>query len=1081
MSAASSRHRHLRLVVGTPEPGPAGIQDAFIEEVRRLKERDPLRPITILVGSNYLRLHLSRLLAVSMGGHANLSFLLLGDLARQIGAASLAARGRRELPDLGQDLLLRETVAALSQGGSYFSEIVAHEGFIEALGATLRDLKDARIDPGALRAATAAGAVGSSRGGDPVSGKLNDLADLYEAYDDLLRDRRFHDDEDLMRSAADEAASAGLVSRDGAPGSDAPAVLVYGFYDATWNQRLLIREYLAFKIGAIFVPCEPSDPERTWDYALPMLEWLASWVPERIDLSAAARAGRREASPGPDIGFLSAPGEAREAVEAIRWLVSQARERSIPFGEMGLLYRSPDPYRGVVAEVMEQAGAVPHFMADGRPLSATPVARALHLVLKIREEGFSRRSVIDFLGVAHGDGRASRWDRLSREAGVVSGIVDWRDRLDRLDARLGSGDVGHGHVTELRRRVEDLHTALRAVPVEGTWVALADACADLLRRFAPDDPSGEKVEACLSKLGALDDISSPVTFERFAATLSQALDRASYRAAGEEAFQRSGIFVGTVMDARLLSFHVTAIMGLVERSFPAPARQDPILLDDERGAINALLGEPRLSLKMRRLEEERLLFRLARATAADRILVSYPRLDPATARPRIASPYLLRLARTLEGRHVDYEALERLDRMKRVSLAALAPADSRSALFPREFILRAIESASSPGADADSRRRVATFLHANPILHRALAAEAARWGESRFTSHDGVILRPSLLESLRAVHPKADAPVSASRIEAYAGCPLAYFMKHVLHLEALDEPEEMERLDPLRRGALVHRILFEIYTALRDRGALPLGAGRIAEALALQAEICARLFARIEAEGITGYRLLWEIDKEKIRTDLADLLRLEASGDGEGWVPAHFELRYGMQRRPDMAQGAEDPASTAEPVVVEIAPGRAVRIKGQIDRVDISPDGRQARIIDYKTGKMDRYKPDMLRGGTTVQLPLYMLASGKLLASRQSAPEVTEARYLSVEGRTGFKTVSFSAGALNERREALSRVLATFTSGVERGVFFAYPEADICRYCDYRLACGEGREARFARKRGDQTAADFLKMREEIE
>ena len=33
MSAASSRHRHLRLVVGAPEPGPTGIQDAFIEEV----------------------------------------------------------------------------------------------------------------------------------------------------------------------------------------------------------------------------------------------------------------------------------------------------------------------------------------------------------------------------------------------------------------------------------------------------------------------------------------------------------------------------------------------------------------------------------------------------------------------------------------------------------------------------------------------------------------------------------------------------------------------------------------------------------------------------------------------------------------------------------------------------------------------------------------------------------------------------------------------------------------------------------------------------------------------------------------
>jgi RecB family exonuclease len=188
-----------------------------------------------------------------------------------------------------------------------------------------------------------------------------------------------------------------------------------------------------------------------------------------------------------------------------------------------------------------------------------------------------------------------------------------------------------------------------------------------------------------------------------------------------------------------------------------------------------------------------------------------------------------------------------------------------------------------------------------------------------------------------------------------------------------------------------------------------------------------------------------------------------------------------MERRPEKGEGDEDPASTSEPVLLEIGPGRTVRLKGQIDRVEISPDGGRARVTDYKTGKVDRYKPDLLRGGTTVQLPLYMLAAERLLAVRRPAPAVGEARYLSVEGRTGFKSVSFSDEALVRRREDLDRIIATFATGVERGVFLAYPENDACRYCDYRLACGEGRETRFARKRGDTTAADFLRMREEIE
>jgi hypothetical protein len=70
---------------------------------------------------------------------------------------------------------------------------------------------------------------------------------------------------------------------------------------------------------------------------------------------------------------------------------------------------------------------------------------------------------------------------------------------------------------------------------------------------------------------------------------------------------------------------------------------------------------------------------------------------------------------------------------------------------------------------------------------------------------------------------------------------------------------------------------------------------------------------------------------------------------------------------------------------------------------------------------------------------------------------------------------------MESRRSDLAQVASTFANGVARGVFFAYPEDDECRWCDFKLACGEGREARLARKRGDETAADYLAMREEIQ
>ncbi len=1068
MTASSARHRRARLVAAPPEPGPGGLQEAFVEELSRLKASDPLRPVTVLVGSDFLRLHLQRHLAVRLGGHANVSFLRLRDLARRLGAAHYLKAGRRRLPAAGRDLLLEETVRARAHG-TYFNKIAATPGFIEALGATIRDLKDAGVEPVTLRAADSVAAKAAGSGGGPSGRKLADLADLFETYDDLLRDRRLYDEEDLTRAAGRAAAAATDPGREAAP------VLVYGFYDANWQQRRLIQECLALAPGTVFLPYDASDPDDACAFSRPMLDWLASWIPERRELP-----GPRRPS-GPEVRILAAPGEAREAVEAVRWLVTQARERSLPFGELGLVYRSAEPYRRLVSEAMEASGGVPHFLADGRPLAACRPARALLLLLRARQEGYTRRGVLDALASC-GVEPTALWDRVSRQAGVVKGIEDWRARLRRL-ASGGARAPEREAARALLARVEGLHAALEALPGEGTWSAIAGAALDLLQEFVPEGARRDEVEATVAELGGLDDVASPAALGRFERVVRESLERRAAREEDESEFQRSGIFVGDVMLARLLQFQALAVVGLVEKGFPAPSRQDPILLDDERETVNRLLGEPRLALKSRRLDEERLLFRLARSAALEGLLLSYPRLDAATARPRLPSPFVLRAASEVEGRPIDYEALERLARWRRVGLAALAPDRPGESLFAREFDLGALRSAQARSSDSRLRKRVASFLHANPILSRALVAEAARWGEPRFTAHDGVILRPGVLESLQALHPVRGAPVSASRIEAYCACPLQYFLGQVLDLEPLEEPERAERLDPRRRGRLVHRILFDVYSELRERRALPLTVRHEAGALALLERSARRRFQQEDGEGLTGYPLLWEIDQEEIREDLATVLRSEArSADSAEWAPAHFELRYGMQRPEGDAEdgSGDDPASTSDPVPFEIAPGRRMALKGMIDRVDVSRDGDALRVTDYKTGRMSGYVEDGLAGGTSVQLPLYLTAAAHLLAGGGAGPRPAQARYLSVDRRGGFRSVGFDGEALERRRADLARVAAAFLDGVARGVFFAHPDPEICRWCDFQLACGEGREARFDRKKDDATAADYLRVRREV-
>ena len=52
-----------------------------------------------------------------------------------------------------------------------------------------------------------------------------------------------------------------------------------------------------------------------------------------------------------------------------------------------------------------------------------------------------------------------------------------------------------------------------------------------------------------------------------------------------------------------------------------------------------------------------------------------------------------------------------------------------------------------------------------------------------------------------------DQAVSPSRLEKYAHCPYQYFLRYGLGIEDSDEPEDLDRIDQLERGSLIHAIL----------------------------------------------------------------------------------------------------------------------------------------------------------------------------------------------------------------------------------------------------------------------------------
>jgi RecB family exonuclease len=301
----------------------------------------------------------------------------------------------------------------------------------------------------------------------------------------------------------------------------------------------------------------------------------------------------------------------------------------------------------------------------------------------------------------------------------------------------------------------------------------------------------------------------------------------------------------------------------------------------------------------------------------------------------------------------------------------------------------------------------------------------------------------------------AEAPMSATRLEAYAKCPRRFLYDRVLQVSRRTLPEEIWQMEPPERGTLVHSILEEY---LLERLA---GAPRSLPRLLAIAET---QFSTAEGRGLVGKALLWRMDKAALRRDL------ERFHDEEGDLePLAAELEFGSG-----AEGA-DPA-----VTVTLESGQEVRFKGKADRVDRSTSGELV-VSDYKTGKQSMLaalKKDPVAGGRLLQLPIYALAA----QARFGGPgQRVRARYWLLSQKR--VAPSFSLTITEEVRARFLTVLTLIAGAVEAGAFPGAPtersgdrQFDACRSCDFDTLCPVSRERQWARKRGAPGVAPVLAL-----
>jgi hypothetical protein len=318
--------------------------------------------------------------------------------------------------------------------------------------------------------------------------------------------------------------------------------------------------------------------------------------------------------------------------EVARTVLAWAQQ-GIRFHEIAIAYRHADTYRPVIEAVFGEAD-IPIYLHEGTPLAERPVGRRALALIDLVGSNLERRAVMDFLTDSHLPKRtrekygvsAPRWDRISREAGVVEGLEQWNDRLAALRDECAKSEHewrrAQGEDAErVRRFVGDLADALRDHEANAPWGAHLDSLGRLLRLYL-DDPA--PILDPLEGLARFDALGGTTTYTRFLEVVRGAIETLrSEQVLGRRpgAFGRRGVNVLDVNSLRLLGFRAIAIVGLAERAFPPAPRQTPLLLDHERHELSEAGGR-RVPPRATGPDPEPLQFALAVSAARERLLLS---------------------------------------------------------------------------------------------------------------------------------------------------------------------------------------------------------------------------------------------------------------------------------------------------------------------------------------------------------------------------------------------------------------------------------------------------------------------------
>ncbi|MBI3251773.1 MAG: exodeoxyribonuclease V subunit gamma [Candidatus Omnitrophica bacterium] len=936
-------------------------------------------------------------------GLFNVHILTINDLAAKLLGVSgkprptgplRAAIVKKILEDIGQE-----------KGLEYFEPVKALRGFHELLVDAIREFKTSllsvrefeRLSQGLLKDAV-------------FRSKFRDFSLILKNYSKELERLGLEEPEEAIGS---------LLSREPA-GRLADLVIFDGFYDFTRAQRRLIEALCRVsKRTVVTLTLPPEKSERPALFAYPrrtqiFLESIgfkphgdfsqnhrtADRALTHLEKNIFSDAPQAHAGPQDSVAVFEAPSVRLEIEMIAREIKRLYRENQIHFSDICVILRKIAGTEGLIRSVFSDF-EIPLHIHERKKLAAHGLAATLHRFLNLAQEDWRREDVFFVLKSSYLAPRVNFSDVLALESAASSGenIPEGRAAWRRLlaDPRVLAGQK------EPLKMLLDLESRLLGAAGVREFARAIFGWFDTLGVGPEDAEALHSLGNILKGAALYYEGSEKRAFQAsaFARELQSSIESALF---SSKVYGKNRVQVYDAVMALPKEYKVVFLAGLLEKTFPQAVTEDPIFKDAERRLLNreGVVLEERLW----RVEGERYFFYMAASRAKEKLILTYPTHD-AEDRPTLPSFFIEEVQKC-------FAAVSRktkgpggiLPEAGEWETAGEVTRGLAQILFERRNGAPRVSDFSGWAPTIRRWRRETSFRE---------IVEAGRRGE------EAAIRDPRIREILK----KKEETFSATKLETFVTCPFKYFAGRVLDLN-----EPIEGRENLEMGSLLHETLEAFYKELdaRDR-ANPAFWEK-------ESEIGGRLQKKLEglmAESAFRNEPLYRrrLYAEKMKGILSLFVKRERELlAARGFLPSYFEWEFGL--------GGKTP-----PLILD-----GIRIGGKIDRIDVSPDGRGALVIDYKKSKRPETLKKKLAKGLELQLPIYILAARKLLGLDVMGGEL---RFL----QTGTEeAILREKGPADEFEKIL-----TDTEGAIRGAVARLKDADIavrsktCQHCPYDAVC----------------------------